>query len=321
MNEKSNSFSIIIPYKNGKIFLKECLESAINQDYTNYNIIVLGDITSNKDGGIDECIAMFGDRVYFDISSENLDITRNWKRIINLNLNDYMTILGYDDTLEISFLSTINKLINLEPNASLYHTHFNLINSNSDLVRKSKPIPSRLSHLDFLKLRCWNHLDVFASGYVFKTNDYIKIGGIDTTLPLLLFSDDLLFIKLSKISFISISESYAYNYRVHNSTSNINNFKKVDKFLDSLKLFIEILQTDILSIDELKNIEFDISLLTYRHVSLYDNFCIKLFLPNFLNLRIVNLSKYYTANKKLYFKYIYGNNLIYYIKSLSKIFR
>ena len=104
MSGKTNNFSIIIPFKTGKKYLLDCLDSVLGQDYPHFNIIILADNTSNIDDSIDAVNAIQSNKISIQIAQQNIDILENWGRIKGLDKNEYMTILGYDDILEKTFL-------------------------------------------------------------------------------------------------------------------------------------------------------------------------------------------------------------------------
>ena len=52
MSGQINNFSIIIPFKTGKHYLLDCLQSVLAQDYPHFEIIILADITSNTDDAL-----------------------------------------------------------------------------------------------------------------------------------------------------------------------------------------------------------------------------------------------------------------------------
>jgi cellulose synthase/poly-beta-1,6-N-acetylglucosamine synthase-like glycosyltransferase len=113
MSGKTNIFSIIIPFKSGKKYLLDCLHSVLGQDYPHFNIIILADNTSNMDAALDAVYALQNSKISIQIAQQYIDILENWGRIKDLPKNEYMTILGYDDVLEKTFLSSINDLIKL----------------------------------------------------------------------------------------------------------------------------------------------------------------------------------------------------------------
>ncbi len=233
------SFSIIIPFKTGKSYLKCCIESVFSQNYKNFRIIVLTDATSNQDGSVDYLKSINQHNIEIIESSENLDILKNWDRILSVSKDEFMTILGYDDILYPNYLIEINNLINEYPDASLYHTHFNYINKEGTYLKKCKKLPKKLSSDEYLSMSLNGDISVMATGYVFRTNDYKKIGGIDIKYPNLIYADLKLWIELSEISYLVISSNTCFEFRIHSSTTKISKDKTLlmalVEFLNFLK--------------------------------------------------------------------------------------
>ena len=240
MSGKTNHFSIIIPFKSGKTYLLDCLHSVVKQDYPHYNIIILADNTSNIDDALDAVHALQNSKISIQAAEHNLDILQNWGRIKDLAKNEYMTILGYDDILEKSFLSTINDLINQHPEASLYHTHFNYINSKSEFIKTCQPLPSRLNASEYLDYAMNEKIDIMATGYVFKSSDYDALGGIPIHYPNLIYADLQLWLALTKKSYLAVDPSTQFSFRIHASTTKTSKDKIL---LDAFILFLDYLNT------------------------------------------------------------------------------
>ena len=238
MNGKTNNFSIIIPFKAGKNYLLDCLHSVIEQDYPHFNIIILADNTSNIDDSLDAVHALQNSKISIQASDKNLNILQNWGRIKDLTKNEYMTILGYDDVLEKTFLSAINDLINHQPEASLYHTHFNYIDSKSAFIKTCQPLPSRLNASDYLEYALNEKIDIMATGYVFKSSDYDALGGIPTHYPNLIYADLQLWLDLTKKSYLAVDPSTQFSFRIHASTTKTS---KDTILLDAFIIFLDYL--------------------------------------------------------------------------------
>src|SRR5690606_31492771 len=102
-------FSIIIPTRNGQRYIAETLRSALAQTYPRYAVIVL---ESGSDDRTVEIVQSFSsERVTLLSEPAPLSIEENWARILALDLEGYLTILGHDDILYPGFLETIAGLI------------------------------------------------------------------------------------------------------------------------------------------------------------------------------------------------------------------
>ena len=203
----------------GKQYLIDCLQSVLAQDYPHYEIIVLADITSNTDDALHAIKDLNNPKISVQLSDKSLDILQNWGRIKDLDKKEYMTILGYDDILSKGFLTCINILINTYPEASLYHTHFNYINSYSETIKKCQSLPTQMTASDYLEYTLKETIDIMASGYVFKSKDYDAIGGIPTNYPNLIYADTQLWIALTKKSYLVVDPAIQFSFRIHPSVT------------------------------------------------------------------------------------------------------
>lgn len=95
---KTNNFpkvSIVIPVYNGSNYLKEAIESAINQTYPNIEIIVIND--GSTDGGATaEAAKLFADQIIY-LEKENGGISTALNLGIKIMNGDYFSWLSHDD--------------------------------------------------------------------------------------------------------------------------------------------------------------------------------------------------------------------------------
>jgi len=235
-------FSIIIPFKTGKSYLRECLHSALLQTHDDFEIIILADNTSNQDGALDAVLALKDPRIRIEDSEENLNILENWGRIKNLNKKEYMTILGYDDLLSKDFLKLVAALIEDDPTASLYHTHFNYIDSEGQFIKPCLPLPNQLNASSYLAMTLQDQVSVMATGYVFSSANYDKLGGISIEYPNLIYADLQLWLDLIKLNHLNVAPEAAFSFRIHASVTKtskdriiLNAFLVYLKYLSNLK--------------------------------------------------------------------------------------
>lgn len=210
-------FSIIIPTRNGQRYLAEALQSALAQTYSCFTIFVLE--SGSEDRTVDIVRSFNSDRIRLLPDPEPLGIEANWARILDLDLDEYMTILGHDDLLHPDFLQKIADLIRAYPDASLYQTHFDLIGPTGNVLRRCKPIPLVQSADEFLLSRHTFAQDSFATGYVMKSADYKAIGGFPVRLPRLIGADDLAWYALASLAYKVCSPETCFGYRYHTDST------------------------------------------------------------------------------------------------------
>lgn len=150
-------------------------------------------------------------------------IAGNWARIREVVKNEFMTIIGYDDQFHPNYLEVMDRLILDHPEASLYQTHFNFIDKDGKLTGRCKPMPEKQTAEVFLDAQLNNAIDSTATGYMMRSEDYDKMGGIPLTYPNLLFADYHLWIELIRTGYLATSEKICFDYRMHASVSKVTN--------------------------------------------------------------------------------------------------
>lgn len=210
------TFSIIIPAHNGADYIEGALDSVLNQTYPHFRLFVL------ESGSTDHTLALvhaYDDpRLTLLTTPESLDICGNWSRILDLDLDPYLTILGQDDVLYPHFLAEIVQLIAAEPDASLYTTHFDLIDAQGHIRRACYPVPRREPADEWLVSYHQFERDSFGSGYVMRAADYRRLGGF-TLFPALMFADLMTTYRFSKLAYKACAPQRAFAFRVHEQSA------------------------------------------------------------------------------------------------------
>ncbi|HRN78921.1 MAG TPA: glycosyltransferase [Ferruginibacter sp.] len=214
-------FTIIIPVKNGGSYFKTCVQSVLSQTIDQYHLHILAhDCT---DDTLDWLDGLSDKRIVIDYK-ENVDgILGNWHRIQSIPKNEFMTILGYDDLLLPHYLETMNRLIEQHPYASLYQAHFDYINAQGKKVRGCQPMEPSLKVDAFLNGQLTQTLDSMGTGYMMRSADYNRLGGIPMHYPNLIFADYELWMRLCGMSYLAVTPETCFQYRLHQSVSRVTN--------------------------------------------------------------------------------------------------
>ena len=206
------NFTIVIPVHNGMPYIKDCIQSALNQDYNDYNIVILEN--KSDDGTAEFLDSLSSDKITVFKSKKLLSIEENWARIKDLNLNPYMTILMADDFLHEKYLSSVADMIRKHPNCNIYRTNINLMNEKSEVFHKSN-IKEKITIYDYLEGRLNHTYTETAAGYCVKTSRYKEIGGIDC-VHRLMHTDDKLFMEaIGENNYMAVSPNHYATYRCH----------------------------------------------------------------------------------------------------------
>src|SRR5580692_7497114 len=134
-------YSIILPVRNGGVYVRECINAILAQTLDDFNLIILDNCSTD---GTTEWIASLNDgRIVCHRSAGSLSIEENWGRIKDIPKNEFMTMIGHDDILDPCYLEVMDALIRRHPGASLYQTHFRYIDPKGSTIRLSKPMDER----------------------------------------------------------------------------------------------------------------------------------------------------------------------------------
>lgn len=233
----AKSFLIGLPARNGGDHLRQCVASILAQTYREFELLVLDNASS--DGSLQWLRSQVDSRIRVVESGEPLSIEASWARLVRTaGSHEYMTMTGHDDLFEPNFLETVSRLIDANPTASLYQTHFQLIDARGARIRSCIAMPACERAHEFLDARLSFARDSFGTGYVFRSADYVRVGGI----PLydkLLFADDALWMMLMQGSFKVTDARQCFSYRVHSaSTSYAPDWRSLYR---SLELYLALL--------------------------------------------------------------------------------
>jgi len=232
-------FSVFLPVRNGWPYVKECVESVLRQSYSDFELTVLDNQSSDETVS---WVTSIGDpRVRVFTSSEPLSIQQSWARIKECSKLDYTTMIGHDDVLDPGFLEIIRRLIERHPQASLYQTGARLINGSGKRIRGCTPVPERETAADYLRARLKLRRDAFGTGFVMRSADYDRVGGIPA-FERLFFADDALWLLLMSGSYKAADPTEACGVRIHSKSESASLPSIWRSMLIGLNQFDEFLQ-------------------------------------------------------------------------------
>lgn len=121
MNLISGLVSIAIPAYKDK-YLKEAIESALNQDYKNIELIIVNDDSPYP---IDEIVKSYYDsRIIYYRNNENIgrkSVAYNWNQCLSYAKGEFFVLLCDDDILDPLFVSELVGLAKKYPQCSVFH--------------------------------------------------------------------------------------------------------------------------------------------------------------------------------------------------------
>jgi glycosyltransferase involved in cell wall biosynthesis len=205
-------FSVFLPVRNGWPYVQACVESILAQTYPHFELIVLDN--QSTDNTVPWIDGLADPRIRLLRSTEPLSIVDSWARVKTVEKQEFMTMIGHDDLFDHGFLAAIKALIDANPNAALYQTGGRLINAEGQTIRSCQPVAAYENPAQYLQSRFTFKRDMFGTGFVMRSADYDRVGGIPP-FERLFFADDALWLSLMRASGKSADPSDRFSVRIH----------------------------------------------------------------------------------------------------------
>ena len=122
----SPKISIIVPaYKTPELFLRQMIDSVINQTYSNWELCIADGSSDNNFNYIADTIATYQEthtNIRYQKLSSNLGISGNTNAALSLATGDYIALLDHDDLLAPNALYEIVAAINTDSSIDVLYT-------------------------------------------------------------------------------------------------------------------------------------------------------------------------------------------------------
>ena len=126
--------SIVLPIYNGERYLKESIESIINQTYTNWELIVVDDCSTDSTPEIVKDYMNKDNRIRYYRNEKNLRLPRNLNKGFSLANGDYLTWTSDDNLFLPSALGELHNYLKEHPDCSFVFSSYNIIDEDSKVV-------------------------------------------------------------------------------------------------------------------------------------------------------------------------------------------
>ncbi len=210
--------SVIITSYNYCNYIKRAIESCLEQDYKNLEIIVVDDGSTDETSKI---LDLYNSKIdIYNNKNKGLESTANFG--IQKSKGDYWVRLDADDFFEKNFISEIVK--NIEPNFSFYYSDYNIINSQDQIIEKSS-LP------DFNKEEIFKRGDFLATGTLVNKQSSLNIGLYNSNVYNCGLENYEFIIKLilnnNKGKYL---KKNLWNYRQHNKSLSFKKRNEIIKY-------------------------------------------------------------------------------------------
>lgn len=165
--------SVLIPAYNCEKYIREAVESVINQTYKNIEIIICNDCSTDETFDILLNVEKQDSRIKIISNEINLGYLRTFNKLLRCANGQYISFLDADDFLSSDKIDLQRKAFEGNPNLGLVGCNYAAISTDGNLVRKSS-FP--LSYTEINSEMC-NTLCFCGSSVMIKREVFEKIGG------------------------------------------------------------------------------------------------------------------------------------------------
>lgn len=219
--EKEPLISVIVPVYNVENYLKNCLESIINQTYKNIEILLIDDGSTDNSGEICNQISNQDVRIkVYHKRNGGLSSARNYG--LKKAIGKYITFIDSDDDIEIDYIEYLYYLIKkykVDMSVCAYKVIFGnkIINLGKNYLEKN------LTKIECLsKLLCEKGITVSACAKLYKKSLF---QGIKFPEGKLCEDNGTTYKLIDQCEFIAYGEKPKYNYYKRNNSIMTSNFK------------------------------------------------------------------------------------------------
>lgn len=227
-----HKFSLIIPTYNVEKYIKKCLDSVLNQTYTNYEIIIINDGSTDNTSKILESYK--SNKKIKIINQENKGLSSARNLGVSNAKGDYILFIDSDDFIEKELLEILNKTIKDE---DLIRFQIRTLDETNKIIKEYKEETfnnlngieafNKLSKYSLVELAvCYAYKkDTFLkNNYKFEEKTYHEDFGL---IPYIIVSSK----KVTSINYIG----YNYLQRKNSIMNNTDYEKEIKKSNDVLK--------------------------------------------------------------------------------------
>jgi glycosyltransferase involved in cell wall biosynthesis len=219
--------SVIIPAYNSDRYVVEAIESVLNQDYTDYEIIVVNDGSTDRTRQV---LEPYFDRIrYLYQQNQGVSAARNYG--IREAKGEFVALLDADDLFLPQKLSAQVACFESDPTLGMVHSGWQLIDEQNEQVLSKHEPWIILPKLDLETWLLWR--PVFPGAMMFRRQWLEQVGGFDLRFPPV--EDVALILQLAAIDCCSgWLPQITVSYRQHDASATTQNTSKQARSFDAV---------------------------------------------------------------------------------------
>ena len=220
--------SVCIPAYNNEAVIGKTIQAILKQSYGNLEIIVVDD--NSKDTTKEIVASIQDERIHLFKNEQNLGMSGNWNRCVELATGEYVKFICADDILEPDCIEKEVKYISSEPGIVMTINDSKMINSSDEELGTFARYPKKgIFDGRFLAKKALIISNYFGmpSAVLFRKDTFDKVGGFDSAYHYILDFD--LWIRLAGEGKVYVIPERLNHFRLRNDSNTGNVFTKDGK--------------------------------------------------------------------------------------------
>ena len=253
--------SLIIPIYNVEKYLKQCLDSVINQTFKDIEIILVNDCSSDNSVQIIKEYQQKDERIVLINLQENKGQGNARNEGLKIAKGNYITFIDSDDWVTVDYIETLYKTIkkhNVDLVIANISTYNNVTGETKHIkfpqVMYNNPNTKNIKSIMLKQRMIWSSCSkIYKKDFIFNNNIFFK----QTLMEDILFNYEIIL----KSDNIIITDKNLYYYRIKRNLSTMEN--KSNRIYSCVNVFKNIKQ---MLIDNNKYEEFKTSFYSYGYL-------------------------------------------------------
>ena len=228
--------SCILPTYNGEKYIKESIESILNQTYTNWELIVIDDCSTDATPEILKELSNENDKIKVYRNEKNEKLPRSLNDGFAHAIGDYLTWTSDDNIYKKNAFEVMRKELVDNPSVGFVFSRMDYIDERGNVTGQSE------IHTDLKRLK---YANIIGASFMYRYDVYKRIGEYNPEK--FLVEDYDYWLRISRVFPISYIADSLYYYRQHAGSLTSTKFRQA--VLQNVKLLEETLEVEDLSAD------------------------------------------------------------------------
>lgn len=292
--------TIAIPAYKGR-FLKQSIESALNQTYENIEVVIVNDASPEQ---LDDIVTSFHDpRIRYYVNETNVggaDPVENWNRCLKYAKGDFFALLCDDDVYDKDFITQMLSLASQYPNIDVFRSRVKVIDADENVIDLFPSAPEYESAQDYLWAKVSRNRIQTISEFLLRTSRVRECGGY-VKMPKAWCSDEISIMEFAANGGIAHTNRLLVSFRM--SGENISSVKD--------KNMIEKVQAQQKYSEWIHNFVKDEPIWFRESLMMHRKYCLSAVIPEYLQCSVWKDFIYMFFHRKNY-----DLSLAYFMKAL-----